>query len=340
MREPVSIRFRNPGAMWGGRLAIKWGAQKKAVPLNDGKGQGNNIAVFPTYVQGICAQLDLWRTSKHYRNKPFEDAIAVWSGHNEVESYIKFVLDRVPGMKRGTVMNDAFWRSSMGVAFLKAQAWHEAGKRYPAPTADWIEAQNIVFGTVKKTGPVDAAPPEPPKGPDGPLILVVKQKLDVLGYHEFGMLDDEWGGRTVAAIAAYKLDRGLAGPAEIDDALMAQLDLDIENNWHRPMKETREKATVDDLAPHNETIKQNWWTRLWAKIIAIPAGISALVSGAMGKFPDAKATYIDPVMEFFVDVPGWLWFVLAAGVAVSIWVGTRKSDTTVVQSFQTGKLLR
>lgn len=143
--QPASIRYKNPGAMWGSSLARKWGALPKAVSLNDGTGQGNNIAVFPTYVQGICAQLDLWRTSANYRNKRFAAAIRIWSGGNHVESYIKFVTDRVPGMTRDTIMDDAFWRSPMGIAFLKAQAWHEAGKRYPAPDADWIEAQRRVF---------------------------------------------------------------------------------------------------------------------------------------------------------------------------------------------------
>lgn len=157
MTEPASIRYKNPGAMWGSALAIKWGAQKKAVVLNDGKGQGNNIAVFPTYVQGICAQLDLWRSSKNYKNKRFADAIAIWSGHNNVESYIKFVLARVPGMTRNTVMDDAFWQSPMGIAFLKAQAWHEAGKVYPAPDADWIEAQRRVFGKAATTKATIAA---------------------------------------------------------------------------------------------------------------------------------------------------------------------------------------
>ncbi len=156
-KEPASIRFKNPGAMWGSALAIKWGAEKVAVKLNDGTGQGNNIAAFPTYVQGICAQLDLWRTSKNYRNKPFKDAINIWSGGNHVESYIKFVLDRVPGMTRNTIMDDAFWRSSMGIAFLKAQAWHEAGKRYPAPDSDWIEAQRRVFAGA----PAKPAKPKP-----------------------------------------------------------------------------------------------------------------------------------------------------------------------------------
>lgn len=154
---PASIRYKNPGAMWGSPLAIKWGASPKAVTLNDGKGQGNNIAVFPTYVQGICAQLDLWRTSKNYKNKRFADAIAIWSGHNNVESYIAFVLPKVPGMTRNTVMNDTFWRSPMGIAFLKAQAWHEAGRQYPAPAEDWIEAQKKVMGPAPSAGPVVAA---------------------------------------------------------------------------------------------------------------------------------------------------------------------------------------
>ncbi|WP_194483440.1 hypothetical protein [Bradyrhizobium sp. CCBAU 21365] len=155
--ESASIRYKNPGAMWGSALAIKWGAAKKAVTLNDGKGQGNNIAVFPTFVQGICAQLDLWRTSKNYRNKRFADAIAIWSGHNSVQSYINFCKARVPGLTESTIMDDAFWKSSKGIAFLKAQAWHEAGKQYPAPDADWIEAQKRVFSGVPTANTVKKA---------------------------------------------------------------------------------------------------------------------------------------------------------------------------------------
>lgn len=155
-REPASIRYKNPGAMWGNKLARKWGASPRAVVLNDGKGQGNNIAVFPTHVQGICAQLDLWRTSPNYRNKRFADAIAIWSGRNEVPSYIAWCKKRVPGLTESTVMDDDFWRSASGIAFLKAQAWHEAGKPYPAPEEDWIEAQRRVF-----EADTDFAPPPP-----------------------------------------------------------------------------------------------------------------------------------------------------------------------------------
>lgn len=159
--EPASIRYKNPGAMWGNALAKKWGSTD-TVTLHDGLGQGNNIAVFPTYVQGICAQLDLWRTSPNYKNKRFEDAIAVWSGHNNVDSYIAYVLPRCPGLTRQTVMDDAFWRGPLCIPFLKAQAGHEAGKTYPAPDADWIEAQKRVFGTVTVTAPVTGAAPTTP----------------------------------------------------------------------------------------------------------------------------------------------------------------------------------
>lgn len=157
MTEPASIRFKNPGAMWGNALAKKWGSTE-TVTLHDGLGQGNNIAVFPTYVQGISAQLDLWRSSPNYKNKRFADAIAIWSGHNHVESYIAYVLARVPGMTRDTVMNDTFWHGPMGVEFLKAQAGHEAGKTYPAEAGDWIEAQNRVF---EKQPPVVHVEPAP-----------------------------------------------------------------------------------------------------------------------------------------------------------------------------------
>lgn len=206
--EPASIRYKNPGAMWGSALAIKWGAAPRAVVLNDGKGQGNNIAVFPTYVQGICAQLDLWRTSKNYKNKEFEDAIAIWSGHNSVESYISFVLPKVPGMTRKTVMDDTFWRGPMGIAFLKAQAWHEAGKRYPAPDADWIEAQRRVLGNVEL------------KEEEQVLSTVWLQKsLNTLGAKI--EVDGVPGPQTRAAIALFQKAVGLdpdslVGPATLD----------------------------------------------------------------------------------------------------------------------------
>lgn len=144
--EPASIRYNNPGAMWGGSaLARKWGATK-TVGLNDGLGQGNNIAVFPTKVRGAAAQFDLWHTSGYYHNKTLLSAITKWSGGNWVASYTKFLRDRVPGLTNATVISDAYMASESGVSFVKAQAWHEAGKPYPLADEGWREAQKLVHG--------------------------------------------------------------------------------------------------------------------------------------------------------------------------------------------------
>jgi hypothetical protein len=151
---PASIRTKNPGAMWPGPIATKWGS-KKWVYLNDGTGQGggghgNKIAYFDTFLEGICAQLDLWRTSPKYRGKSLRAALTTWSGGNNVLSYLNFVTARVPGITPETVMDDKFWKGPQGLGFLKAQAAHEAGQRYPAPDGDWVEAQKRVMGAVSK----------------------------------------------------------------------------------------------------------------------------------------------------------------------------------------------
>ncbi len=65
---------------------------------------------------------------------------------NSPAQYVRFIADRVPGVTGATIINDAFLNSPTGIQFLKAQAWHEAGKPYPAPAGDWIEAQQKVFG--------------------------------------------------------------------------------------------------------------------------------------------------------------------------------------------------
>lgn len=220
-REPASIRYRNPGAMWGSALARKWGAEKDPIALADGTGQGNNIAVFPTYVQGICAQLDLWRTSKNYRGKRFSDAIRVWSGGNHVESYIKFVCDRVPGMTRDTVMNDDFWRSGMGIGFLKAQAWHEAGKRYPAPEEDWLKAQRIVFGDVDA---VDNIPSVVPPERD---TRWLQTSLNTLGADPKLDVDGVVGPALRNAIRVFQAANGLDPDGLVGPATMREILLDL-----------------------------------------------------------------------------------------------------------------
>lgn len=216
--EPASIRYKNPGAMWGSALAIKWGANSHPVTLNDGKGQGNNIAVFPTYVQGICAQMDLWRTSIRYKDHRFADAIAVWSGHNSVESYIAFVLKRVSGMTRDTVLNDAFWRGPMAIPFLKAQAWHEAGKEYPAPEEDWVEAHGLVLGGTQSLAAIPASPILTP-GRSGAEVLKLQGLLGVVGTGEYHA-----NSETQFALQLFQVRNGLAPDGKCGPLTWAKLE--------------------------------------------------------------------------------------------------------------------
>lgn len=158
---PAAIQFKNPGAMWPNAIATKWGSTQWQY-LSDGTGQGggghgNKIAIFDTWVDGISAQLDLWRSSKNYKNKTLRAALAIWSGGNSPGEYVAHVVRRIPSMSGDTVMNEAFWRSTDGLKFLKVQAEHEAGKPIPATTADYAEAQRRVFSGVPTLNTVKKA---------------------------------------------------------------------------------------------------------------------------------------------------------------------------------------
>lgn len=142
---PASIRYKNPGAMWGNALAIRWGAGKKAVGLNDGLNQGNNIAVFPDFVSGACAQFDLWRTK--YCNMSLKAAILKWSGGNWSQPYADF-LTKHTGLAMDTLVSPIMLSGPTGWQLMKYQAQWEAGQPYPMSDADWQLAQRKVFAPV------------------------------------------------------------------------------------------------------------------------------------------------------------------------------------------------
>lgn len=154
MADPASIRYKNPGAMWGGSRADKWGATAAQV-LNDGLGQGNNIAIFPTFVQGAAAQFDLWKSN--YSGMTLDAAIRKWSGGNSSPAYMTFLKSQT-GIGINDVVTIALLASPTGLALMKSQARWEAGKPYPMTDAEWQTAQHMVF-----PGSVPAPPPDIPK---------------------------------------------------------------------------------------------------------------------------------------------------------------------------------
>jgi|SRR6185369_2337339 hypothetical protein len=153
--EPVSIRTKNPGAMWPGPVATKFGSTEW-IPC----GGNNKCAVFSTFEQGAAAQFYLWAT--RYTQMTLADAIHKWSGHNSSPEYAAFMAKRIPSLTMDTVMTVAFLKSENGWRFMKAQSQWEAGKPYPMTDDQWRRGQEIAFGrSVPAPPPPDIPAPEP-----------------------------------------------------------------------------------------------------------------------------------------------------------------------------------
>lgn len=137
--EPVSIRTKNPGAMWPGTVATKFGSKEWIPCAGD-----NKCAVFPTFEQGAAAQFYLWATK--YSNMSLSAAIYKWSGHNSSDAYAAFLGRRIPGLKMSDIITVDFLSGPTGLAFMKAQAQWEAGKPYPMTDDQWRKGQELAFG--------------------------------------------------------------------------------------------------------------------------------------------------------------------------------------------------
>lgn len=157
MTDPASIRYKNPGAMWGGSHAKQWGAVDDIV-LKDG--QSNHIAVFPTFVQGAAAQFDLWRK---YSPVTIPPAIKRWSGGSSNAAYAAFLVANT-GIKADEPVTVAVLSGPSGLVLMKQQARWEAGltklgQAYPMSDDEWRQAQQMVFGKPKAA----PSPPDIPK---------------------------------------------------------------------------------------------------------------------------------------------------------------------------------
>ncbi|MCE3258149.1 MAG: hypothetical protein K0Q64_2232, partial [Nitrobacter vulgaris] len=79
------------------------------------------------------------------------------------------------------------------------------------------------------------------------------------------------------------------------------------------------------------------WQRFWAKIVGFGAMIAAVFQGLADQFHAARE-YVQPLTSWFRDVPGWLWFVGIAGVALLIYISANKATESIVDAKRTGRL--
>jgi len=139
---PASIRNRNPGAMYPGPSAKKFGSTSyETLRSKDGV---HKIATFPTSVHGAAAQFDL--LNRDYTGKTLEKAIEKWCGNYYSAIYLKVLKDRA-GVEPDTVLTKAMLADhEIAIPIAKAMAWQEAGCDYPLKDEEWREAHQMAFG--------------------------------------------------------------------------------------------------------------------------------------------------------------------------------------------------
>jgi hypothetical protein len=141
LAKRATVRHNNPGGMWPGRSASKFGSTE-AERLSDG--QGNKIASFATKEEGGAALFDLM--SSRYSGMTLKKAIAKWSGGNNVGSYLSMIGKRT-GLSPDDVITEEYLKDpATGIAFAKAMAAHETGGEYPMSDAAWGKAHAMAFG--------------------------------------------------------------------------------------------------------------------------------------------------------------------------------------------------
>ena len=146
---PASIRNNNPGAMYPGKSAKKFGSSSyETLRSRDGV---HKIATFPTPIHGAAAQFDLLASS--YCGMPIEKAITKWCGGFYASAYLK-VLEEKGGLKRtDTLTKDRLSDPAVGIPIARAMAWQEAGRDFPLDDDGWSQAHAMAFAGDAKAPP-------------------------------------------------------------------------------------------------------------------------------------------------------------------------------------------
>jgi hypothetical protein len=141
-KQPATIRYNNPGGMWDGPSATKFGSTRHGV-LSD----GNHIAYFDTPEAGAAAQLDLLSSPK-YVGQMIGPLIDKWSGstggRGNVSQYATNVAQSI-GRTPADPLTAEILRGPEGIILAKAQAKWETGHDYPMSDDQWRAAQKMAF---------------------------------------------------------------------------------------------------------------------------------------------------------------------------------------------------
>lgn len=150
-RVPASIRNRNPGAMYPGPSARRFGTVGTEVLTS--KDGVHKIATFEEHEQGAAALFHLLHQGSRndrrlYCGKPIGAAIRTWCGGIHADAYLR-VIEARAGVTRMDHLDDDFLRDPRrAIPLAKAMAWQEAGRDYPMTDRQWTESHAAFISTL------------------------------------------------------------------------------------------------------------------------------------------------------------------------------------------------
>lgn len=202
-----------------------------------------------------------------------------------------------------------------------------------AAYARWSRAPT----TTPRPRPAPANPPAIPDSSPAAItdphqVRLVQTWLRNLGYTEVGTPDGKVGPFTRATITAYRAAKGLPSGEHIDDDLVLTLAKDTEPRVIAAERANADSAKVQEVAPE---ARPTWCAKIWSGVTALGAGAVAVGQGVVSHLEPARE-YIAPVQTMLSDVPSWVWFAGAAGIAFYIWRSSRKAEQAITEAVQTG----
>lgn len=147
---PASIRNRNPGAIYPGPSAKKFGSTSyETLRSKDGV---HKIATFPSATHGGAALFHLLHEGRdpisrklRYRDRTLRQAIETWCGGYYAPTYCKVVTSHCDVGADDVLTTDLIRDPQRAIALGKAMALQEAGTPFPMSDHDWLEAHEMAF---------------------------------------------------------------------------------------------------------------------------------------------------------------------------------------------------
>lgn len=269
---------------------------------------------------------------------------------NHLEAMVRFIVKRKldDDIRRhdwlglalgynGPRANEHGYPAKLKAAFAKYQARPDTP--YAGDNDDEPEAPT----------PAPRPEPRPPHGAKSQKIRDVQSLLKKFGYHEVGEVDGKWGGRTRAAIAAYKNDRHLEGAVVADDELIEDMAAALAEDppFTRPLAPERKDAPDEKVEEKVPAVKEGRLARWWAKVLTFlglggggTIGLADFISDHSDDAANAWNKVNELTEKVGIDLSAipWMWLLAFACVGGLIWWRLRRADQSLKDAYRDGEI--